>query len=514
MKYAFLFVFWAFLETGVAFSQPSIQWQRSFGGSDSDEPTTVLQTTDGGYVVAGYSRSIDGDIFGSHGYMDAWVIKISPGGDVEWKKAYGGTDLDWIYSLKQTSDGGYVMAGQSSSNNWDVSGNQGLGDFWVVKLGETGNIQWQRSLGGSKVDFGRSIDITPDGGYIVAGYTESTDGDVSEAFGGWDYWVVKLDEGGVIQWQRSYGGSGNDLCRSISATMDGGYIVGGESRSENGDIANPKGGKDYWVLKLNFEGKILWEKSLGGTSSDVGVDILEAREGGYVAFGHAHSINGDISNPRGMFDYWVVRLDEEGEIVWEKSLGGSENEYTGDITQTQDSGFVLLGLTQSTNGDVVGNDGAADMWLVKITGDGDLEWQKALGGSKTDYGQAIQQTTDGGYIAAGYSLSNDGDVAQNKGLNDFWIVKLSKETTPTRELPAQTLQIYPNPANETIHLQIPNSNPEPLEITLFGPAGQEMRRFSAQSSAGVDVSSLPVGVYSVRAQTLEGVVYLGRFTKS
>jgi len=514
MKYAFLLVFWAFLGVEDVFSQPEIEWQRSLGGTDGDEANSVIQTRDGGYAVVGVTYSLDGDIFGHHGAADYWVVKLDINGGLEWKRAYGGSDFDEAKGIIQTSDDGYVMVGITYSNNWDVSGQHGGGDMWVVKVGVDGAILWQRALGGSGRDYGYSVKQTVDGGYIVAGYTESSDGDVTAAFGEYDYWAVKLDNIGNIEWQRSYGGSGRDICSSIKQTSDGGYILAGQSISTNGHISNPIGSIDYWVVKLNFEGKIEWEKSLGGTGSDLALDIVESTDGGFVVLGQVGSYNsGQVMGSHGYLDMWVAKLSEEGELMWAKSIGGSSYDYAGSISLTQDGGYMIFGQTFSSNGDVSENKGGSDYWIVKTNEFGEIQWQKTVGGSQGDDGNCAQQTADGGFITVGYSWSNNGDVTQNKGKSDFWIVKLSKETTPTQELPTQTLQIYPNPANKTIHLQIPNSSSEPLEITLFSPAGQEMRRFSAQSSAGVDVSGLPVGVYSVRARTLEGVVYLGRFTK-
>jgi len=514
MKYAFLFAFWAFLGVEGVFSQPEIEWQRSFGGGNTEEANSIIQTTDGGYAVAGYTASMNGDIFGHHGYYDCWVLKLDAGGNIEWKKLYGGNSLEFAYDIEQTPDGGYIFAGITFSENGQVSGHQGKGDYWVVKIDANGEIQWQRTLGGSERDEAQAIKLTLDGGYIVAGSSESSDGDVALNRGGKDYWVVKLNSLGDIEWERSYGGAGYDLCWSMAVCSDGGYILAGQSNSLDGQVSSPFNNGDYWVVKLNFDGKIEWEKSFGGNSIDSAFEVLESRHGGFTVLGQASSSSGQVIGHHGSFDLWVVKLDEIGELIWQSTLGGSSLEYANGFAQTEDGGYVLLGSTQSTDGDVMGNDGGADLWVVKINQIGELMWQKTMGGTKAEFGYDIVQTAEGGYITAGFSFSNNGDVTQNKGKTDFWIVKLSKETTHTQEPLTRTLQIYPNPANKTIHLQIPNSSSEPLEITLFSPAGQEMRRFSAQSSAGVDVSILPVGVYSVRAQTLEGVVYLGRFTKS
>ncbi|MCD6097265.1 T9SS type A sorting domain-containing protein [bacterium] len=172
---------------------------------------------------------------------------------IQWQKCLGGSGYDYAYSIQQTDDGGFIVAGYSNSNDGDVSGNHGERDYWVVKLNSAGDLVWQKSLGGSSWDEAWSIQQTSDGGFIVAGYSESNDGDVSGHHGGYDYWVVKLDSAGDIVWQKCLGGSYWDYAYSIQQTFDGGYIVAGESRSNNGDVSGNHGWGDYWVVKLSPE---------------------------------------------------------------------------------------------------------------------------------------------------------------------------------------------------------------------------------------------------------------------
>src|SRR6478735_2293664 len=189
---------------------PAIQWQNSLGGSGGESASTVQQTTDGGYITAGYSYSVDDDVSGNHGDADAWIIKLSDVGIIQWQKSLGGSNYDDAGYIEQTSDGGYITAGTTYSNDGDVSGNHGDADFWIVKLGSGGNIEWQKSLGGTLEDWPYSVNLTIDGGYIVAGYAYSGDGDVSSNHGAGDSWIVKLNNAGTIEWQKSLGGSNGD----------------------------------------------------------------------------------------------------------------------------------------------------------------------------------------------------------------------------------------------------------------------------------------------------------------
>ncbi|OAA31353.1 hypothetical protein AT15_07600 [Kosmotoga arenicorallina S304] len=399
------------------------QWQRCLGGSSYDYAISIIQTNDGGYVVAGWTASNDGDVSGNHGYYDYWVVKLNNTGAIQWQKCLGGSYNDWAKSVYQTNDGGYVVAGITYSSDGDVSGNHGYSDYWVVKLDSTGNIQWQKCLGGSYNDWAESIIQTSDGGYVVAGFTESNDGDVTGNHGERDYWVVKLDGTGDIQWQRCLGGSGDDYAWSIIQTRDGGYVVAGITYSNDGDVSGNHGYYDYWVVKLNNTGAIQWQKCLGGSSYDYAISIIQTNDGGYVVAGWTASNDGDVSGNHGYYDYWVVKLNNTGAIQWQKCLGGSSYDFVYSIIQTNDGGYVVAGYTDSNDGDVSGNHGGLDYWVVKLDSTGAIQWQKCFGGSNNDYAYSIYQTSDGGYVVAGYTDSNDGEVSGNHGDADYWVVK-------------------------------------------------------------------------------------------
>ncbi len=231
-------------------SKGTIQWRRCFGGTGWDEAHSIHQTADKGYILAGYTGSSNGDVKGNHGDRDAWVVKLSSKGSVQWKKCLGGTGEDFASSIHQTTDKGYILAGFTSSSNGDVKGYHGNGDAWVVKLSSKGSVQWQRCLGGTDWDFACSIHQTADKGYILAGSTLSNNGDVKGNHGGRDAWVVKLSSKGSIQWQRCLGGTNWDFAYSIHQTADKGYILAGETDSKNGDVKGNHGKQDAWVIKL------------------------------------------------------------------------------------------------------------------------------------------------------------------------------------------------------------------------------------------------------------------------
>ncbi len=421
------------LATDTAFAQaPSIQWQKTLGGTGVDNTFSVWPTTDGGYITAGYSDSNDGDVAGNHGGLDYWVVKTDVAGNISWQKSLGGSGQDIPYAIQQTGDGGYIVAGSTTSNDGDVSGNHGNDDYWVVKLDASGNIVWQKTLGGSGTDDAKYIQQTSDGGYIVAGVSTSLNGDVTGNHGtgvDMDYWVVRLDGSGNIIWQKSLGGPGADYSSCVQQTSDGGYIVAGSSYSKTGDVSGNHNGYDYWVVKLGGSGNIVWQKSLGGSDDDNAYSIQPTADGGYVVAGVAKSMDGDVSGSHGI-DAWTVKLDGSGNIVWQKALGGTGTDVANAIQQTSDGGYIVAGYTSSTDGDVTSNYGVVDYWVVKLNSSGNIVWQKSMGGSGIDIANAIHQTTDGGYIVAGYSTSTDGEVSGNHGgSSDIWIVKLGAAGT-------------------------------------------------------------------------------------
>ena len=410
---------------------PAIEWQKSLGGSGWDYGESVFQTSDGGYIIAGISESINGDVTGNHGGGDYWIVKMDMAGTIQWKQTLGGSLYDLANSVIQTTDGGYIIAGVSISSDGDVTGNKGNFDYWIVKLKTDGAVDWKKNLGGSGWDDGESIVQTTDGGYIIAGYSNSTDiaGIINK--GGYDYWIVKIDNTGNITWSKNYGGTGDDYAYSIKQTTDNGYVVSGWSTSNDKDIAaDNHGGKDYWAVKLNNTGNIDWAKSLGGPGDDNSYSIVQSADGGYVAAGFSGANGGNVSGNHGSNDYWVAKLDNLGSLQWQKSLGGSGDDQAFPIQNCADGGFIVAGYGGSNDGDASGNHGSFDLWVVRLSGSGNIEWQKSLGSTGSEDARSLQQTTDGGYVVFGSSGEANGDVTANQGNLDYWIVKLGAFALP------------------------------------------------------------------------------------
>ncbi|WPO83397.1 hypothetical protein SD427_03385 [Chryseobacterium sp. JJR-5R] len=397
-----------------------------FGGTSYDGMASVTQTSDGGYITAGDARSSNGDVtINQGGNSDFWVTKYDKRGRLIWQKTYGGTGDDTARSIIQTADGGYAVAGDSSSNNGNASGNHGSSDMWIIKISSSGALQWQRSLGGSNLDNAFSIVQSTDGGYAVAGRTESNDGNVSGYHGGVDLWVVKLSSTGTLQWQKTFGGTDGEVANSIITTADGGYTIAGYTRSNDGDASGNHGLNDFWIIKINSAGTLQWQRTYGGTNAEIANSLFATVDGGYALAGYTRSNNGDVSGNHGNIDIWVIKISNTGVLQWQKTFGGIGNDQAESIIQTTDGGYAVAGTTSSIDGDISGNHGSQDGWIIKISSSGILEWQKALGGTDTDSAYSIIQSANSTYVVAGGSSSTDGDiVGPANGLTDAFILNL------------------------------------------------------------------------------------------
>lgn len=336
----------------------------------------------------------------------------------ELKNMFGGTATELAYSSVKTSDGGHIAAGSTTSSNGDVTGHQGNQDFWVTKFDKKGNLQWQKTFGGSGDDQARSIITTADGGYAITGNTSSNDGNISLNQGDFDYWVVKIDASGNLQWQKTYGGSGNDMAYSMIQSPDGTYAVTGQSSSNNGNVTGNLGGHDFWIVKLDNTGNILWEKSVGTSSTESSLSIINSSTNGFIVSGYTYP-------PNGFPDFFITKLSSAGAVEWQRTYGGSNTEICTQIISSSDGGYVATGYTDSNDGSITSNHGSYDFWLLKIDESGNIQWQKTYGGTGDDRAYSVIQTSDGGYAIGGSSTSNDGDVVSNHSLMDFWIVKVS-----------------------------------------------------------------------------------------
>jgi hypothetical protein len=358
--------------------------------------------------------------------------------NVQWQNTIGGSSYDFLFSLKRTTDNGFILAGSSAS---DISGDKtentnGYDDYWIVKTDANGSVQWQNTIGGNEDDILFSIDNLIDGGYILGGesFSDST-GDKTDSC--WsqfasDFWLVKTDSAGNVLWDKTIGGTGTDYLYSVSETTDNGFILGGWSNSSlSGDkTENSNGGDDFWIVKTDSSGNIQWQNTIGGSAREYLKTIEQTTDGGYIIGGVSLSgISGDKTEGNiGMEDYWIVKIDSIGNIQWQNTIGGTNEEELYSVGQTVDGGFLIAGASRSgISGDKTeSNNGNFDCWLIKTDSSGTIEWQQTIGGSDFDLLSAVKETNDGGYLLGGSSFSNiSGDKTENsKGAFDYWVIKI------------------------------------------------------------------------------------------
>jgi hypothetical protein len=354
-------------------------WSRTFGGENLDFGYSVQQTSDGGYVIAGVTVS-----FGAGGY-DVWLIKTDFDGNKVWDKTFGGTGWDEAYSVQQTSDGGYVIAGETESYG------AGECDVWLIKTDATGRKVWDRTFGGAGRDVAHSAQQTSDGGYIIAGSTDSY------GAGYLDVWLIKTNADGNRVWDRTFGGAGWDEAHSVKQTSDGGYIIAGETESYGA------GWDDVWLIRTDASGSKVWDRTFGGERNDLGYSVQQTTDGGYIVVGETDSYGA------GSGDVWLIKTDANGYKVWDRTFGGGAGSA---VQQARDGGYIIAGKCRT--GTVY-----TDAWLIKTDASGNKTWDRALGGTADDEATSVQQTLDGGYIITGWTF------LVGAGANDVWLIKIS-----------------------------------------------------------------------------------------
>ena len=403
----------------------------TLGGSKNDTFYSVIQTIQGGYIAAGYTQSNDGDIVSkATDSFDFLVSKFSSDNQLEWQKTFGGSQDDVASTIIQTSDGSFVVLGYSKSNDADVTTNAGSKDFWVLKLSNDGNLLWEKSFGFSGADYGTSLIETSNGGLLITGVL-----DVSASNGqgnaktsnskhaGGDIWVIQLNNSGDLEWSKFYGGSFTDAPFGIVKTSDNGFIIASSSDSNDVDISNNKGSYDFWVLKISAIGTLLWEKNFGGSEIDEARAITNTNDGNIIIIGDTRSSDKDVSLNYGAADLWLIKISEEGNLIWEKTIGASGFDVARAITKTQDNGFVIAGSSRSLDNGYI-NKGQNDALVLKIDENGKVLWQKTFGGSEIDFLYGVAELNNSSIVAVGESSSSDQDIPENKGFADALLIQI------------------------------------------------------------------------------------------
>ena len=399
---------------------------KNYGGSKNDVANAVVKTLDGGAVVLGYTQSINGNITDkTTENFDFWVLKLDAESNIQWSKTFGGTNDDRGNDIIQTNDGGYAVLGYSTSSDQDVSENAGSQDFWMIKLNANGSISWSKTFGYTGADFGTTLLQTADNSYLITGVldvTASGGQGNSQRHAGGDIWAIKLSENGELQWSKYFGGSFTDTPFGVVETEDHNFIIAGSSDSGDVDISNNNGSYDFWVLKIASNGSLLWERSFGGSEIDEGRAITTTNDGNFIIVGDTRSADKDVSNNNGAADVWIIKMNTDGNLIWEKTIGGTSFDVARSVSKTQDGGFIISGSSRSLDNSFT-NQGQNDALLLKIDAEGNGVWKQTIGGAEIDFFYDSVQLNDASIIAVGETNSSNGDLTENKGFSDALIIK-------------------------------------------------------------------------------------------
>ncbi len=513
------------------------QWNLRYGGAGIDNFTSVIKTSDGGYLSSGFSVSgSSGDKSQtSQGQNDYWIVKSDKNGKQEWDRRYGGAANDYLNRVIQTQDGGYLLGGSSLSGKRGNKSEEKKGqrDYWVVKVDAQGNQQWDKAFGGSGYNELKKVIQLASGEYVLGGYSDSPiSGDKTQkSRGGTDYWLVKISANGAKLWDKCYGGNLDELFGSFTQTRDGGFFLGGSSLSgKSGDKSQAsQGAADYWAVKTDKAGNLLWEKAYGGSGQEEAFSVRRSHgDNLYLAGTSESNISGDKSQKsQGGKDYWLIKLDEQGTKLWDRTFGGSQDDELRASTYTEEGHYYLAGYSYSgASGDKTqDSQGGSDYWVVGVAANGEKIADQRYGGSGQDELRTLFQTNDGGLLLGGRSDSDvSGDRTQpSQGGTDYWLVKVAPLTTTTPMVAAReatllaepvklaesiNVSAYPNPVRDkaTVSFTVPEKQFVQLKVydsqgrvvaTLFQGQAQANQTYQVEWKASHKVT----GMYLLQLQT-------------
>jgi hypothetical protein len=451
----------AFLITGLlAYTQTTFEKDYDGGGNDSDEARCMIASSDGGYVMAGASWLND-DV----GY-EMTIMKTDGDGNWQWTKTYGigSMNIEVAYGVAETSDGGFIMTGGTDG----FSGGDDT-DMWVIRTDENGDSLWAKTYGGDGMDYGFSGMQTSDGGFIFAGSTTSF------GAGGDDVYLVKTDDQGNEQWYKTFGTQMAEGAYHVTQTSDGGYIIAGAAANY----------MDFYIIKTDASGNEEWSQILGGGATEEAYWVIETEDGGYAVTGGTQSIGA------GNYDVWLVILDEDGEVVWDKTYGGSAKDKGWSVFQTSDGGYFITGYSESYHH----SEEDSDMYLIRTDAIGDTLWTKNYGYLGDDGGYCGIQTENGQFVATGYFHTLD------QALN-FYLVKTDEDgTVGMQNITAKenSMHVYPNPMRDRATIEFDNPNGESYDLYITDITGKTVRTIKniQEKEIAINKGELSSGVYFI-----------------
>lgn len=506
----------------------NILWEKSYGGKQADYLLDAQPTADYGFILAGASLSKKSGNKDEEniGDLDFWIWKMDEHGELDWQKNLGGLGSDLLYSIRNTKDGGFILAGTSESGKEYTKQSEAFGreDIWIMKLNARGGEEWQCTLGGPGQDLVKAIVPTADGGYIVGGSSSSPlsikvrkggidpYGKWDESRGGMDGWIVKLDSKGKVEWQRTLGGEYNDVLESLEPSKEGGCIIGLYTNSPTSidKTEDGYGLGDYWVVKLDNKGNMEWQRVFGGEEDDHISSVKQAADGGYIIGGYSASGSTGskaVSNKSGT-DFWILKLKENGEVVWQKTFDTGKVDVLTSLIENTDGTILLGGYAQSeVLGYTTKKDKAEinDYIALKISAEGEELWKQTVGSNGEDKLTRLIETRDGDYILAGTSSgAMSREKYSGKGSNDYWVVKMGDKQKKKKTEKRTQIEAIPNPAVQYTNI-IVGFDFTSGSISVFDLNGRQLQHFDVTSrTIPLETSTFPEGVYIVEVKTDKG----------
>ncbi|TPD65403.1 T9SS type A sorting domain-containing protein [Flavobacterium microcysteis] len=499
-----------------------ILWEKSYGGKHSDYLFDAQPTPDYGFILAGssLSKNTGNKTDDNNGNLDYFIWKMDEKGELDWQKGFGGTGADLLQSIKLTPDGGFILAGTSNSPKGlhKKDDCKGLEDFWIIKLNAKGTEQWQRTIGGTGQELLQSIASTSDGGYIIGGTSGSSRSEKEkngkedmfekkeDSRGGLDYWIVKLDNEGQIEWQKTIGGQYSDELRSIIQTADGGFMLAGSSNSTvSGDKTEKRYGEsDYWVVKTDKFGTIEWQKVYGGEGDEQLKTMLHTSDGNYILAGNSASEssgNKNTSNTNGI-DFWLLKIDPSGEILWQETYDVGKTDLLASLVENEDGSFLIGGhaMSETSSEKKKDKEDINDYVAIKINEKGEEQWRKTVGSNGQDILRKAVRVRDGGYLLAGTSKGSNSRDRHSSQGRNDFWVVKLKNEKKKKE-EKSPIEAFPNPTAQFTNV-IVGYEFEKGTATVFDLSGRQLQHFDIQDrTVPVDLGGLPIGIYLVQIRT-------------
>ncbi|MCK4585347.1 T9SS type A sorting domain-containing protein [candidate division WOR-3 bacterium] len=441
---------------------PDTLWTKTYGGPFPDYAGEVELTSDGGYIIAGLASL-------GAGMGDCYIVKTDSLGDTLWTKTYGDTNYDWCYSIQQCEDLGYIISGATWSFSADSQ------DLYLIKTDAIGDTIWTRIYGGIGEEFGASVRQTIDGGYIVVGKTTSYGAGME------DVWLLKTDEFGNIEWTQTYGGAGPDIGVSVQQTTDSGYVIAGYTASvDSFDSFN------VYLLKTDENGDTLWTRTIGADRHDIGTTVQQTADGGFILAGYTYSYGS------GLTDIYLIKLDSSGDTIWTKTYGGSEEDHAYSVQETSNGEFIIAGVTSSYGV------GGADVFIVRTDEDGIIKWTKTIGGTSADMGYSVRETTDGGFVIAGWTRTF------GLGMEDYYLIRLAPDVGIDEgenevQIRKERLTVSSNPFAIATRIQLLDAcKGKEIILTVYDASGRLVKSVKLTTSTYQLGADLVSGIYFLK----------------